>query len=219
MSMGIGGTAGRVAQLLVGLVLFGVSMAMLVRAGLGLDPWNVLHQGISAQTGLSLGAVVVAVSLVVLALWIPLRQRPGWGTVANAVIVGVVVDAVLSVLPQIDHRAAQIALLGGGVLVNAVATALYIGAGFGAGPRDGLMTGLAARGHSVRTVRTVIEVSVLASGWLLGGTVGVGTVVYAVSIGPLVHLLLPRLAARRSDSGPHRSGTRLHARPETAAHS
>jgi hypothetical protein len=215
----VAGIPGRIVRLLVGLVLFGVSMAMLVRAGLGLDPWNVLHQGISGRTGLSLGTVVVAVSLVVLALWIPLRQRPGWGTVANAVIVGVVVDAVLAVLPRIDHIAGQVALLAGGVLLNAVATALYIGAGFGAGPRDGLMTGLAARGHSVRVVRTVIEVSVLAGGWFLGGTVGLGTVVYAASIGPLVHQFLPRLTAGRPDPVPSRSGARIGARPGLAADS
>lgn len=181
----------RVTQLLVGLWLFGASVGLLVRADLGLDPWDVLHQGISRKSGISIGLVVIAVSVLVLALWIPLRQRPGFGTVANVVLVGVSLDATLSVLPAPDELPWQIVLLVAGILGNAVATGLYIGARLGPGARDGLMTGLAVRGVSIRLARTAIEVGVLALGWLLGGTVGLGTVAYALAIGPLAHIFIP----------------------------
>jgi len=184
----------RGVQLLGGLVLYGVSNALLVLAGLGLDPWNVLHQGLARSTGLSIGTLVVLVSLMVLLLWIPLRQRPGVGTVANAVVIGLVLDLVLRHTSAPHSLPAQLCLLGSGVILNGVATGLYIGAGLGPGPRDGLSTGFAARGHSLRVVRTTVEVSVLAGGWLLGGTVGVGTVVYALAIGPLAHVTVPALA-------------------------
>lgn len=182
----------RLLQLLIGLALFGVSLAMVVRASLGVAPWDVFHQGLAGRTGLSLGTVVIIVSFLVLLLWIPLRQRPGVGTVGNAVLVGVFADIGLALIPQFSYLGGQIALLIGAVLLNGVASALYIGARLGPGPRDGLMTGLAARGWRVGTVRTGIEVVVLAAGWLLGGSVGVGTVLYALAIGPLVQLLLPR---------------------------
>ncbi len=178
-------------QLLVGLWLFGASVALLVRAELGLDPWDVLHQGISERTGISLGVVVIATSVVVLALWVPLRQRPGIGTVANVVLVGLSVDATLALVPTTNELAWQIGFLVAGILGNGVATGLYIGAGLGPGPRDGLMTGLAARGISIRLARTAIEIAVLGAGWLLGGTVGVGTVAYALAIGPLAHFFVP----------------------------
>lgn len=184
----------RATQLLVGLGLFGASVALLVRADLGLDPWNVLHQGISGRTGQSIGLVVIAVSVVVLVLWVPLRQRPGVGTVANVVLVGLSLDLTLMILPAPTDLRWRVAYLVVGIVGNAVATALYIGAGLGPGPRDGLMTGLAARGVSIRVARTCIELTVLVAGWLLGGTVGVGTVAFALSIGPLVHVLSPRLA-------------------------
>ncbi|HEY1158466.1 MAG TPA: hypothetical protein VGE95_19550, partial [Arthrobacter sp.] len=171
------------------------------------DPWDVFHQGLANRTGLSIGLVVIIVSFLVLLLWIPLRQRPGFGTLCNAILVGVFADIGLALLPLVSHLALQIVLLAGAVLVNAVASACYIGAGFGPGPgaRDGLMTGLARRtGWTVRVSRTLIEVTVLAAGWLLGGSVGVGTVVYALAIGPLVHVLLPRFtvaaAPRKSSS-------------------
>lgn len=186
-------TASQLLRLAGGLLLFGVGLALLVRTGLGLDPWNVLHEGLAVRTGLSLGTVVIAVSLLVLLAWWPLRQRPGIATVANALLVGLVVDGALAVLPGASSGAAAVAMLSAGTLANAVGTALYLGAGLGPGTRDGLMTGLAARGHSIRAVRTGIEIAVLGIGWLLGGTVGVGTVVYAASIGPLVHVLMPRL--------------------------
>jgi uncharacterized membrane protein YczE len=180
-------------QLYAGLALFGVSLALMVRAQLGLGPWDVLHQGIARHTGLSLGLVVNLTAVAVLLLWIPLRQRPGLGTVSNVVVVGIVTDAMLAVLPAPHGLAVRVTLLVAGILLNAVATGLYVGAGRGPGPRDGLMTGLAARGHSVRVVRTLIEITVLAGGWLLGGSVGVGTVAYALAIGPLVGYFLPRM--------------------------
>lgn len=186
----------RLAQLAIGLVLYGVSIALLVRANLGLDSWDVLHQGISIRTGVSLGWVINGVGILVLLLWIPLRQRPGVGTVANVVVVGLVTNIVLGAMPAPDQLATRAALLAAAILLNALATALYVGANLGPGPRDGLMTGLAARGHSIRVVRTLIELTVLGAGWLLGGSVGVGTVLYAISIGPLVHVLLPPLTIR-----------------------
>jgi uncharacterized membrane protein YczE len=180
-------------NLFAGLVLFGASLALMLRSGLGLGPWDVLHQGLAERTGLPIGQVVIGVAVVVLLLWFPLRQRPGFGTVSNVIVVGLAVDGTLALLPQPHPLAVRASYLILGILANAVATGLYIGAGLGPGPRDGLMTGFARRGYSIRLVRTVIELSVLAVGWLLGGTVGIGTVLYAVTIGPLVGVLLPRL--------------------------
>jgi uncharacterized membrane protein YczE len=184
----------RLVQLYLGLALYGVSMALMIRSALGNMPWDVLHQGLAGRLGWSLGTVTVVVGGLVLLCWIPLRQRPGLGTVSNVVVIGVAVDAALALVPHVDAMAGRIALATGGILLNAVATALYIGARFGPGPRDGLMTGLVGRtGWSLRLVRTGIEVAVVLTGWALGGTLGVVTVVYAVVIGPLVHLLLPLL--------------------------
>lgn len=183
----------RFLQLLIGLAMYGISLAMFIRASLGTAPWDVLHQGLAAKTGLSLGTVVVIVSFLVLLLWIPLRQWPGIGTLFNAVLVGVFADIGLAFIPAFSHLGGQAGLLIGAVLLNGVASACYIGARLGPGARDGLMTGLARRtGWPVRVCRTGIEVVVLGSGWLLGGSVGVGTVLYALAIGPLVQLLLPR---------------------------
>jgi hypothetical protein len=188
----------KLAQLLLGLALYGVSLAFLLRAGLGLAPWDVLHQGLAERTGVSIGVVLIVVSFVVLLAWIPLWQRPGFGTVANALLIGVFVDLSLSVLDDAHGWPLRIGLMVSGVLLNGLATALYIGASLGAGPRDGLMTGLVRRtGRSVRLVRTVLELSVLVVGFLLGGTVGVGTVVYALAIGPVTGALLPRLTIDR----------------------
>jgi uncharacterized membrane protein YczE len=183
----------RLAQLYFGLVLYGVSASMLLLAGLGVDPWDVLHQGLSRRFGLGVGTWAIIVSGAVLMLWIPLRQRPGFGTLNNALIVGLVIDLMLAVVPPVHWLPAQIVVMLGGVLLNGIATGAYIGAGLGPGPRDGLMTGLAARGHSIRVVRTSIELTVLVSGWLLGGTIGVGTIVYALGIGPIAHVTIPRL--------------------------
>lgn len=181
----------RMVRLFAGLIGFGVSLALMVRADLGLGPWDVLHQGIARHLGVQLGWVTIAVSAVVLLAWIPLRQRPGFGTVSNLIVVGLAVNAALDAFGSPSGPAARATLLAVGILLNAVSTALYIGAAFGPGPRDGLMTGLAAHGHSVRTVRTVIEVAVLAIGGALGGSIGIGTVLYALAIGPLVQPLLP----------------------------
>lgn len=181
----------RGALLLVGLSGYGFSMAMMVQAGLGLDPWDVFHQGLARHTGLSIGAASAVVGVVVLAAWIPLRNRPGVGTVANVIVIAVTVDLGIAYLPAPDDIVVRVAMMLGAVLLNALSTVLYIGAGLGPGPRDGLMTGLVARtGRSVRLIRTGIEVTVLTAGFLLGGTVGVGTVVYAFGIGPLVQVML-----------------------------
>lgn len=198
----------RLLQLFAGLVLYGASLAFLLRAGLGLAPWDVLHQGIAERTGFTVGSMVIAVSFVVLLLWIPLRQRPGFGTLANAILVGVFLDLTMLVLDDVSTWFWRVTLLLAGVGLNALATALYIGAMLGPGPRDGLMTGLVRRtGRSVRLVRTSIEVGVLAVGWLLGGTVGIGTLLYAVGIGPIVHVLLPRLTVPRPEGRLVRSVT------------
>ena len=182
----------RLTQLYLGLLLYGLSMALLVRSSLGVMPWDVLHQGLARQLGGSLGQVTIAVGVIVLLGWIPLRERPGLGTVSNVVVIGLAVDAALAVISAPTAWPARLALVVLGVALNAAATAAYIGVRLGAGPRDGLMTGLVRRtGGSVRLVRTGIEVAVVTVGWLLGGTLGVATVLYALAIGPLVHLLLP----------------------------
>jgi uncharacterized membrane protein YczE len=191
----------RLIRLYAGLVLFGASIALMVQAGLGLGPWDVLHQGLSRQTGLPLGWIVIAVAAVVMLAWIPLRQRPGLGTLSNVVLVGLSVDAALAVLPRPDSMPARCLFLVTGIVSNGLATAMYIGANFGPGPRDGLMTGLAERGHSIRLVRTMIELAVLTVGWLLSGTVGIGTVAYALSIGALVQLFLKPSSAPRGSRG------------------
>jgi uncharacterized membrane protein YczE len=184
----------RLAQLFLGLALYGVSLAFLLRAGLGLAPWDVLHQGLAELVGATVGQMVIAVSFVVLLAWIPLRERPGFGTIANALMVGAFVDLTLLVLGDAGPWPARVGLLLAGIALNGLATALYIGASLGSGPRDGLMTGLVRRtGRSVRVVRTSLELTVLVVGWLLGGTVGIGTLLYAVAIGPIAHALLPLL--------------------------
>lgn len=187
----------RLPRLYTGLAAFGVSLGLMVRARLGLGPWDVLHQGIARHLGLQIGWVTIGVSAVVLLAWIPLRQRPGLGTVSNVVLVGLTENATLDVVHAGSGLTAQIALLAGGILLNAAATGLYIGARYGPGPRDGLMTGLAARGVPIRVARTLIELSALAAGFALGGSIGVGTVVYALGIGSLVHWAMPWLAVRR----------------------
>jgi uncharacterized membrane protein YczE len=210
----------RLIRLYAGLALFGASIALMVRAGLGLGPWDVLHQGLSRQTGLPIGWVVIGVAAIVMLAWIPLRQRPGIGTLSNVVLVGLALEATLAELPRPDAISVRCAFLVTGIVSNGLATAMYIGADFGPGPRDGLMIGLAQRGHSIRMVRTSIEFTILAAGWLLDGTVGVGTVAYAVSIGALIQFFLrggvpPREALSRPaarilpprDRGSARSGS------------
>ncbi|HBR1987599.1 TPA: hypothetical protein L9M75_002630 [Klebsiella pneumoniae] len=182
----------RLLQLYIGLVLYGVSTALFVHANLGADPWDVFHLGVAKQLGISFGTVIILTGAAVLLLWIPIRQMPGLGTVSNVIVLGLAADATLAVLPPLESMVARSALLVGAIVLNAIATGMYIGAGFGPGPRDGLMTGLHARtGWSLRGIRTAIELSVLLIGWLLGGKFGVGTVIYALSIGPLIQLCLP----------------------------
>jgi uncharacterized membrane protein YczE len=201
----------RLTQLYIGLLLYGFGAALQVRAGLGLDPWDVFHQGIARHVGLAIGTVLIIVGALVLLLWIPLRQRPGLGTVSNVVLIGVSLNLSLQLLPSIHGLVWRIAVLALGILLGGVATGMYIGASYGPGPRDGLMTGLARRtGRSIRLVRTGIEVTVLAIGWALGGTVGIGTVAYALAIGPLAQIFLPIFASDR------RVGIREAARGELA---
>jgi uncharacterized membrane protein YczE len=185
--------ARRLAQLYLGLALYGFSEALMIVATLGLPPWAVLHQGLAERTGLSIGVCAIVVGALVLLLWIPLRQRPGLGTLSNVVLIGVGIDVSLALLPVPESMLTRASCLLVGVGLNGVATGLYVGARLGPGPRDGLMTGIARRGHRISRVRTSIEVAVLAVGFVLGGTVGFGTVLYAVGIGPLVHRFLPRL--------------------------
>ncbi|MDL5200337.1 hypothetical protein [Streptomyces sp. ALI-76-A] len=192
----------RSTQLYAGLALYGASSALLVEAGLGLEPWNVLHQGLAELTGLTIGVVSIIVGAAVLLLWIPLRQRPGLGTVSNVFVVGIAMDATLALLPQAHTLAVRIPLLLGGILLNGAATGLYIAARFGPGPRDGLMTGLHRRtGRSIRLMRTAVEVAVVVTGFLLGGTLGVGTLLYAVSIGPLAQFFLRVFAVPPASGG------------------
>ncbi len=182
----------RLAQLALGLVLYGTTLAMMIRSTLGNAPWDVLHQGLARHLPITIGQAVIAMSVLVLILWIPLREPPGLGTVANALVVGLVADVALGVIPAPDELWVRVALLVGGVIGNALATALYIGSQLGPGPRDGLMTGLHRRtGLPILAVRTALEVTVVAIGWALGGVVGAGTVVYALAIGPLVQVMLP----------------------------
>jgi uncharacterized membrane protein YczE len=181
----------RLIQLYAGLALYGASSALLVEAGLGLEPWNVLHQGLAELTGLTIGVVSIFVGAAVLLLWIPLRQRPGLGTVSNVFVVGIAMDGTLAAMPEARTLAVRIPLLLAGILLNGAATGLYIAARFGPGPRDGLMTGLHQRtGRSIRLMRTAVEIAVVATGFALGGTIGIGTMLYAVSIGPLAQLFL-----------------------------
>jgi uncharacterized membrane protein YczE len=181
----------RGGALLLGLIGYGFSMAMMVRAGLGLDPWDVFHQGLALRTPMTIGIASAVVGVAVLLAWIPLRSRPGIGTVANVIVIAVTVDASLAVLAAPTSLPMRVVMMVGAVVLNAISTVLYIGAGLGPGPRDGLMTGLVVRtGLSVRLVRTSIEATVLTVGWLLGGTVGVGTVLYAFGIGPLVQFFI-----------------------------
>ncbi len=191
----------RLIQLFAGLVLYGLSIALIVRADLGLDPWDVLNQGVferfAGPAGISFGLVVNLIGMAVLLLWIPLRQKPGIGTVANVLVIGTVANLGLNWIPSDLGLPLQASLLIGGIVLNGVASGAYIGAGLRPGPRDGLMTGIVARtGWPVKWVRTSIELAVIAVGWLLGGSVGLGTVLYAVTIGPLVHVFLPMFTIR-----------------------
>jgi uncharacterized membrane protein YczE len=188
----------RLVQLYAGLVLYGFSMALQIQATLGLGPWDVFHEGVAERTGLSFGTVVIVTSVFVLLLWIPLRQRPGIGTLSNVVVVGLAADAGLALIPEGGSLSVRMTMLTAAVFLNAVAGAAYLGARLGPGARDGLMTGLVRRtGGSVAKIRTGIELSVMTIGFALGGTVGLGTILYAVSIGPLLQALMPSFMVRR----------------------
>lgn len=182
----------RLIQLFLGLALYGLSIGFVIQSGLGGNPWDVFHQGVSHRTDISLGNIIIITGAAVLLLWIPLRQRPGFGTISNVFMIGIFADVGLWLLPVAQSLPLAWAMLITGVLLNGIAGGAYIGAGLGPGPRDGLMTGLVSRtGGSVRVIRTGIELVVLATGWMLGGTVGIGTVIYALAIGPIVHRTLP----------------------------
>jgi uncharacterized membrane protein YczE len=190
--------ARRLVQLYVGLWIYGLGAALQVRAGLGLDPWDVFHQGLSRHIGLAIGTVVIIVGALVLLLWIPLRQRPGLGTVSNVVLVGVSMNVNLELFSALHGLWLRGIVLAVSIVLGGVATGMYIGAHFGPGPRDGLMTGLARRtGRSIRLVRTGIELTVLAVGWVLGGSVGIGTIAYALLIGPLAQVFLTMFDTKR----------------------
>jgi uncharacterized membrane protein YczE len=191
----------RLARLYLGLVMYGTSSALMVRSTLGLDPWDVFHQGLARHLHVSIGLVSIAVGALVLLCWIPLRQRPGLGTISNVVLVGASLDWALAILPTTNVLGARVAYLGGGILLCAAATGLYITARFGPGPRDGLMIGIPRRtGLSIRLTRTFIELTVLAVGWLLGGTVGIGTLAFALLIGPLAQFFLRLFGLPETDS-------------------
>lgn len=188
----------RLTQLFAGLLVYGFATSLMVRSGLGLNPWDVLHQGLDERTNLSFGSVVILTGVVVLTLWIPLRQRPGIGTISNVIVIGLAADLGLRLVPVADELPVRASMLVIGILLLGAATSAYIGAGLGPRPRDGLMTGLAGRsGWPVSIVRTAIELSVLALGWWLGGAVGLGTVLYAIAIGPIIQATLPYFEIRR----------------------
>jgi uncharacterized membrane protein YczE len=190
--------ARRLPQLVAGLALYGASMALQIQSALGLSPWDVLHEAVHKRTGLSFGTVSAITGILVMLCWIPLRQRPGVGTIANIVLLAISVDVTLALLPRPESLAPRVAFLVAGIVLNGLATAAYIGARLGPGPRDGLMTGLATRTRwSIRLIRTGIEVTVLTTGWLLGGTAGIGTALYALAIGPLAQAFLPLVSWKR----------------------
>jgi len=184
----------RLGRCVVGLLVCGLGIALIVAGDIGLAPWDVMHDGISERTGMPIGTAIIVVGFALLIVWIPLRVRPGIGTIVNAIEIGLAVDLLLPLVPEPDHWAPRLVLMAAGVVTFGAGTGLYIGAGLGPGPRDGLMTGLAARtGYSLRLVRTVIEIAVLGCGWALGGTPGIGTAVFALTIGPIVQFFLHRM--------------------------
>lgn len=182
----------RMVQLNVGLVLFGVGIGFMLRSGLGVPPWDVFHQGLAIKFGLTVGIWSIIVSFLVLVLWLPMGERYGIGTVLNAVIIGVMIDVTSAVLPEAGNAFLAVLMLAFGIVLIGFASGLYIGANLGPGPRDGLMTGIARKGISIRLTRVLLEVVVLVTGWLLGGTFGIGTVAFALLIGPIVQFFLPR---------------------------
>ena len=196
--------AHRMVQLQLGLVLYGLSDGMILMSGLGANPWDVFHQGLAKHIGLQVGTTVILVGAAVMLLWIPIRQKPGFGTLSNVIVVGLAMDGAMAWTPTPHAGWLRWGEMLAGIVLNGVATGAYIGAGMGPGPRDGVMTGYAARGHSIRVVRTSMEIAVLAVGWLLGGTVGIGTAAYALLIGPLAHRFIPLLAIKTKEEAAER---------------
>ena len=188
----------RLVRCVIGLSLFSVGISMQMNANIGAPPWDVFHQGIANQTGISIGKIIVLTGSSLLLLWIPLKQKPGLGTILNALEIGLVADIALGIIPEPSNILIRILMALSGIVVVAIGSGLYIGSALGPGPRDGLMTGLAKRGIPIRKGRTAVEVIVLVTGWLLGGQVGVATFAFAFGVGPLVHFFLPRLAVRKN---------------------
>lgn len=186
----------RITRCVLGLALFGIGISLIIEARIGVPPWDVFHQGVAQRIDRSIGTVIIGTGMALMLLWIPLRQKPGIGTILNAIEIGLVANVAIALLPQPESLVIQVPMMLAGVVVTAIGSGLYIGSGLGPGPRDGLMTGLAARGMKLRVARTGIEIVVLVIGWLLGGQVGVGTVAFALLIGPLVQIFLPRLAMK-----------------------
>ena len=187
----------RLVRCVVGLSLFSVGISMQMNANIGAPPWDVFHQGIANQTGISIGKIIVLTGFSLLLLWIPLKQKPGLGTILNALEIGLIADIALGIIPEPSNMLIRVPMALLGIVVVAIGSGLYIGSALGPGPRDGLMTGLAKRGIPIRVGRTVVEVIVLVTGWLLGGQVGVATFAFAFGVGPLVHFFLPRLAVKK----------------------
>ena len=209
--------AHRMVQLQLGLVLYGVSDGMILMSGLGANPWDVFHQGLAEHLGLQVGTTVILVGAAVMLFWIPLRQKPGFGTLSNVVAVGLAMDGAMAWMPSPHAWWLRWGEMLAGVALNGAATGAYIGAGMVPGPRDGVMTGYAARGHSIRVVRTSMELTVLSVGWLLGGTVGIGTAAYALLIGPLAHRFIPLLAIKPKDGAAAERTAKAEKRPRGAA--
>lgn len=195
----------RLARCAFGLFLFGLGITFFIRARLGLAPWDVFHTGVSDKVEIAVGTVIIMVGVVLLLLWIPLRQRPGIGTIMNAIEIGLVVNLTKPIIGEPDHIVGRLALMSAGLFIVGLGSAIYIGSGLGAGPRDGLMLGLSERGISIRSARTIIEITVLVTGIVLGGPIGLGTVAFAIGIGPIVQVLLPRFD-RRTRTGPGSPG-------------
>jgi len=192
----------RLVRCLVGLALFAVGISLQMNANIGAPPWDVFHQGVAKQTEISIGKIIVMTGFALLTLWIPLKQKPGLGTILNALEIGLVADIALEIIPEPNNILIRIIMVVVGIVTVAIGTGLYIGSALGPGPRDGLMTGLAKRGIPIRVGRTAIEITVLIVGMILGGQVGIATFAFAFGVGPLVHFFLPRLAVSSGSARP-----------------
>jgi len=192
----------RLVRCIFGLALFGIGISLQMNANIGAPPWDVFHQGVAKQTEISVGKIIVMTGFILLLLWIPLKQKPGLGTILNALEIGLVADLALAIIPEPKNIFVRVMMASLGIVIVAIGTGFYIGSALGPGPRDGLMTGLAKRGIPIRIGRTAIEVTVLVVGLLLGGQVGVATFAFALGVGPLVHFFLPRLAINSGNARP-----------------